>query len=615
LFNLSNKAAVDGISRAAPEPSKQNGRALLQYDRHKLRHDLIAGLTVAAVAVPQAMGYALLAGIPPEYGLYTAVVVTALGSIFGSSAHLMNGPTNAISLVVFSAIAGLTLNPGDPHPVQAVFLLALLVGFIQILIALFKLGDLTRYVSESVILGFMAGASLLIALGQVPNLLGLHAQGDGQLHFLHRFWLTLSEGGPVNWHAVALGLGTILAIAGLRWLNDYFDIEVPDMLGGLLLASVLVWLFAWGEAGAAGEAPILEVIPNVPNKLPGFHLPPLRYDWIRQLSGSALAIALLGLLEAIAIAKSIAARTHQSLDYNKQCLAEGLANVGGGLFQCMPGSGSLTRSAINFHAGAATRMSGLYAAIAVAITVLLFAPLARYVPKAALAGILLVTAWRLVDRARLVYCLKVTRFDALLALSTALCAVLLSIEFSILIGTFLSFLLFVPRAARLQVSELMVSPERVLRERTPADPQCTKLVLFALEGELFFGAAPELEGYLDEIRKRVEQGARVVVLRLKRVRNPDMVCLEILQRFLEEMNHRKVPVLFCGVRPDFARALENVNFHQWLPPDCLFLEEATTGSATLRAVRRAYELLGNDRCPTCPRPLEPEGGKDWYYVI
>jgi SulP family sulfate permease len=595
------------------DEKKETSRVSRQYDASKLRHDLIAGLTVAAVAVPQSMAYALIAGIPAEYGLYSAIVVTALGSIFGSSAHLMNGPTNAISLVVFSAVAAMSLNADDS--LQAVFLLALLVGVIQILIALFKLGDLTRYVSESVILGFMAGASLLIALGQVQNLLGLHAQGNGHLHFLHRFWLTITEGGPINWHATALGIGTIVVIAALRWMNDFFDVEVPDMLVGLLLASFLVWLFQWNEPVAEGQKATLEVVGKVPSNLPRFHIPPPRPDWIRQLSGSALAIALLGLLEALAIAKSIAARTHQALDYNRQCLAEGLSNIGGGLFQCMPGSGSLTRSAINFHAGAATRFSGIYAAVAVAVTVVLFAPLARYVPTAALAAILLVTAYRLVDRTRLLYSLRATRFDALLALSTAFCAVFLSIEFSILIGTFLSFLLFVPRAARLQISELIVSEDRVLRERTLDDPQCTKLVLFALEGELFFGAAPELEGYLDEVRKRVAEGARVVVLRLKRCRNPDMVCLETLQRFLEEMNQRKVPVLFCGVRPDFAQAMLNVRFLQWLPPECLFLEEATTGSATLRAVRRAYELLGNDRCPTCPRPLEPDGSKDWYYMI
>src|SRR5262245_51471472 len=165
--------------------------SLGSYGVGLLRRDLIAGLTVATVAVPQAMAYALIAGLRPEYGLYTAIVMTALGSLFGSSSHLINGPTNAIALVVFGAIAGLSSGPDDPQRILIVCLLAILVGLIQILIALLKLGDLTRYVSESVILGFMAGAGVLVALGQVDNLLGLKQQGTGEDHFLYRLWLTL----------------------------------------------------------------------------------------------------------------------------------------------------------------------------------------------------------------------------------------------------------------------------------------------------------------------------------------------------------------------------------------------------------------------------------------
>jgi SulP family sulfate permease len=248
--------------------------------------------------------------------------------------------------------------------------------------------------------------------------------------------------------------------------------------------------------------------------------------------------------------------------------------------------------------------------------VLLFADYARYVPKPALAGILLVTAWRLVDRPRLLYCLRATRFDASLALCTAFAAVFVSIEFSILIGTFLSFLFFVPRAGRLQFSELVVSKERVVRERQPDDADCGKLALFSLEGDLFFGAAPELDECLGELRRRTEQGVRVIILRLKRTRNPDMVCLERLQHFLTEMDGRTVTVLLCGVREDLAKVLDNLRFQYQLPADCVFLEDVTAGSSTLRAVRRAYELLGDDLCPTCPRRGEPRAANgDWYYMI
>jgi SulP family sulfate permease len=574
------------------------------YTGKSLQADLFAGLTVAAIAVPQAMAYALIAGIDPRFGLYTAIVLTAIGSLFSSSRHLINGPTNAISLVVFSAVA--VLGPlSHDQALQAVFLLAVMVGLLQILIYALKLGDLTRYVSEAVVLGFMAGAALLVALSQVPHLLGLHPRGAGDQHLLHRLWLTFQEGGPIRRSSVTIGMITILVAALLRRVRTRTKVPFPDMLLALIVASVAAWWMGYRESW-----------PAFPPGLPAFHVPAAPLDWVRELAGSALAIALLGLLEALAIAKSIAARTREPLDYNRQCLAEGLANLGAGFFQCMPGSGSLTRSAINYQAGAVTRFSGVLAAGVVALVVVLLAPLVDHVPKPALAGTLLVTTWRLVDYSRIGYCLRATRFDAGILVTTTVVAVFISIEFSILIGTLLSCLLYMPRAARLQASELVLSSERVVRERLPSDPRCPSLVLFSLEGELFFGAAPELDAYLDELRRRVEQGARVIVLRLKRARNPDMVCLEHLQHFLQDMQARRVPVLLCGVRPDFAAVLKNLRFYDWLPEDHVFLEDASAGSATLKAVRRAYELLGTDLCSVCPRRNEkdPEKG-EWYYMI
>ena len=574
-----------------------------------LRRDLIAGLTVATVAVPQAMAYALIAGLPPQYGLYTAIVLTALASIFGSSRYLINGPTNAISLVVFGTVAALTTSPDDPARIQLVCLLAMLVGFIQIAIAVLKLGDLTRYVSEAVILGFMAGAGILIALNQVEPLLGLTPMGASRDHLLRRLWLTWTEGGPVNFVALGIGLGTLAIIFGLHQLSGRLKVRLPELLLALVVVSFLVWLLH--QASPQARIQRLEI----ERRLPDFQLPTISADAVQQLWGGALAIALLGLIEALAIAKTLAARTGIPFDYNRQCLAEGLANLGAGMFQCMPGCGSLTRSSINYFAGAATRLSGLFSALAVTGMLLAFAPLAHHIPRPALAGVLLWTAWRIVDRQRLRFCLRATRYDAGLAIVTALAAVFLSIEFSILVGTFLSFLFFVPRAARLQGTELVVSPERVIRERQPDDPHCTKLVLFDLEGELFFGAAPELDNYLVDLLRRTEEGVRIVVLRLKRARNPDMVCLEHLQRFVREMKRRQATVLLCGVRPGLADTLGNLRFHHWLPPECVFLEDSTTGSSTLAAVRRAYELLGENICATCPRRREVANTGDWHYMI
>ena len=413
------------------------------YRWNHARRDLVAGLTVAAISVPQAMAYALIAGIEPRFGLYSAIVVTAVASVLGSSTHLINGPTNAISLVVFSALAFVDPSVrGDAF--EAVFFLAIMVGVIQVLVAIFKLGDLTRYISESVLLGFMAGAGILILLGQVGNLFGLESQGTGHQHMLYRLWLTIAQGGPINVRASCLGFGTAVLVLVLRWWVRKHHLPRFDMLLALTAAAVIAAAPGWTHSSPGGPSTV-QVVGDVPLGLPMPHVPRIRLEWTREMAGSALAIAVLGLVEALSVAKSIAQQTGQSLDYNRQCLAEGAANFIGGLFQCLPGSGSLTRSAINFHAGAVSRMSGVFAAGAVAFVVVALAPLrGADIPTASLAGILVVTAIGLIDVRRLRWAVGRSRFDAGLVLTTALAAVLVGVEFSILIGVILSILMFVP---------------------------------------------------------------------------------------------------------------------------------------------------------------------------
>ena len=582
------------------------------YFRQYARRDLLAGATVAAISLPQAMAYALIAGVDPRFGLYSAIVVTLVASIFGSSSHLINGPTNAISLVVFSALAFFSVD-ARLEAYQAMFLLGIMVGIIQILIAVFKLGDLTRYISESVVIGFMAGAGSLVALGQLGNLMGLRDKGTGQQHVLWRVWQTVTSA-PPNSRALALGVGTILLAVLLRYLSRRYRLPHFDMLVALIVAASVAAMLGWSEPAANGKT-FIPVVGSVPRSLPLFHIPQIKLWWIRELSGSALAISFLGLLEALAIAKSIAAHTRQPLDYNRQCFAEGIANLTGGFFQSLPGSGSLTRSAINFQSGAMTRASGIFAAGTVALALLAFAPLARFVPKPALAGLLLVTAARLIDWKRLAYAMRASRYDASLVLITAFAAIFISVEFSILIGVALSIFLFVPRAALLRWSELTVSGEGVIRERMPHDPPCTALLLYDLEGDLFFGAAPDLERCFDEVTERAtEENHRFIVLRLKRTRNPDMVALERFEHFLRGMQARGVTVLLCGVRPDFAKGMANLKFAEWFDQDHVFPEELAVYSSTLHAVSRVYELLGENDCDHCG-PESSVAGELAYYRV
>ncbi len=576
-----------------------------QYGWIKGRADLIAGLTVAAISFPQAIAYALIAGVDPKFGVYSAIVVTTIASIFGSSSHLINGPTSAISLLVFTALAFIdSENTGQLY--QALFLLGVLVGAFQIIIAVFRLGNLTRYISESVIIGFMAAAAFLLAIGQLGNALGVKDKGNGHMQVLRRVWLTLFHGDAINYRAVIISASAVVLAVVLRKVVQRFGLPQINMLAVLVITAVIAYVAGWSVPGTGGRTAV-SVAAKVPRSLPTPHIPDVNTAWLPELSTGALAIAFVGIIEALSIAKAIAHQTQQKLDYNRQIMAEGLANLGGGFFQSLPGSGSLSRSAINYQSGAATRFSGIVSAATVAVALLLFAPLLRYVPQPALAGLLLVTAARLVDFKRLIYTLKASRYDAGLVIVTAFTGIAIDLDKAVLLGVILSILLFVPRAAKLKATELVVTPERVVRERVRGDEPDASTVIYDLEGELFFGAAPELDRHLADLTHRIEaedQG-KIVILRLKRVRHPDVVCIERIEHFLRELTDRDVTVLLAGVRPDTAEILKNVGFQSWFPAEHVFPEEDREFSATLKAVRYAHAKAAD----------RPGAEPDLYYLV
>lgn len=590
----------------------------LNYDATKARRDLVAGLTVAAVSLPQGITYALVAGVDPKFGVYSAIVVTLVASIFGSSSHLINGPTSAISLLVFSSLA--FLDPENRTVLfEALFLLGVLVGAFQILIAVFKLGDLTRYISESVIIGFLLAAALLIALGQLGNALGVRDKGNARMAVLQRTYLTLFKGDGVNYRALILSVTTVVLAVVLRQLVKRYGLPQLDLLAVLVIAAVVAYLAGWSTVDHGGNTAVA-LTAKIPQSLPTPHIPDVQIGLLSQLSEGALAIAFVGLLEALSIAKAIAHQSGQRIDYNRQILAEGLANLTGGFFQAVPGSGSLSRSPINFQAGAVSRFSGIVAAAVVAVAVLLFAPLLHYMPRAALAGLLLITAARLIDYKRLFYTLKASRYDTGLVIVTALTGVLVDLDTAVLLGVALSILLFVPRAAKLKAKELIVTSERVVRERVPGDPVDPSTIIYDLEGELFFGAAPELERYLDALRERVERDQiKFVVLRLKRVRHPDAVVVERIEHFLREEAARGVTVLLAGVQPDMWSVLTNVGLDKWFPREHVFPEEDEEFSATLKAVRYAHAELGvhepSAPLPAAAAPGDGDAQRYYYYLV
>jgi SulP family sulfate permease len=570
--------------------------SLRTYDGATAKADVVAGLSVAAIAVPQAMAYATIVEVPVEYGLYTAIVMTTVGALLDSSKQLINGPTNAVSIATLSAVA--TFAP--PDRIGVAILLAFLMGIIQVAISFMRLGDLTRYVSHSVIVGFTAGASVLLVLDQLKNLLGLSAVGGPHDHFLVRFGRTVLEGGGVHLPTLAVGAASIVTMLALRWIKK--------RLGWPLFPEFLIVVLA---AGGATYALDLEhhgvrVVGDIPASLPRPHLPGFDWERMRELSSSALALALLGLLEAIAMAKSIAAVTRQKLDMNQQCLSEGAANLVGSFFSCIPGSGSLTRSAVNQQAGAKTQWSGVISAVAVALTMISFAPYARYIPRSALAALLMLTAVRMVNFRELAYHMRVSRFDAVVIFVTAISAVAISIEFCLLIGVVFSFLLAVPRMGQMLLTEFVLGDGGIVHERLPTDSACPRVLIFGLEGEMFFGSQVSLEAHLDTIEARVTSETKVLVLRMKRARNPDAVGMALLEGFLDRLEKRRVRVIMCGVRRDLNEVFVKSGLAGRLDEDQIFLEHKVRLTSTMLAVRHACEIAG-DRCQSCPHRAAAEG--------
>lgn len=567
--------------------------ALRGYSWHDARSDAVGGLSVAAVAVPQAMAYAMIVGLPAQYGLFTAIVMTTVGALLDSSRQLINGPTNAISIALLAAIG----HVGEQTElIQAAIFMAFFIGAIQLAISLARLGDLTRYISHSVIVGFTAGASLLLVLDQLKNLVGQKSVGDVHDHFLVRFWSSLTAGGPIHGPTLLVGLGSIALVLALRFVKRRLGWTLlPEFLIVVIVMAALTAAFRLDELG-------IRVVGDIPAKLPEFAVPQFDAEWLREFASSALAIALLGMLEAIAMAKSIAAVTRQKLDLNQQCLSEACANLVGSFFSCMPGSGSLTRSAINQQAGARTQWAGVISALAVAVIMLLLAPYARFIPRAALAGLLMLTAARMVNFRDLRYHVRVSRFDAAIVVMTAVAAFAISIEFCVLIGVVLSFMLTVPRTGNMLLTEFVESDADHVRERLPDDEPAKDVLVFGLEGEMFFGASTSLEQHLEAIEARITEDTKVVVMRLKRARNPDAVGLAEFEHFLDRLRSRGVIVLLAGVRAKTHEVMRRCGMLAKLDPEHVFLEQPVRQTSTQSAMALARQLAG--RAPQAAGTLD-----------
>ncbi|HTG00192.1 MAG TPA: SulP family inorganic anion transporter [Nitrospirota bacterium] len=470
--------------------------------KRNLRADFIAGLTGAVIVLPQGVAFAIIAGLPPEYGLYAAIVPTIIAALFGSSMHLISGPTTAISIVVFTTVSPLA-EPASAQYIEMVLAITFLAGLFQFALGLARMGALVNFVSHSVVIGFTAGAAVLIATSQIANLFGL--PGSKRHAFIH-IWIDFFRSLPeMNVYALIIGICSLAAAV----LFKIYAPRKPGMLFAMIAASLLALALHGKEHG-------VRLIGSLPSRLPPFSLPDVSTASVRRLAPAALAISMLGLAEAVSIARSVATRSHQRIDSNQEFIGQGLSNLIGSFFSSYAASGSFTRSGVNYEAGAQTPMAAVFAALLLTAILLLIAPLTAYLPIPAMAAVLLVVAYGLVDMRNITTIAKTSKQEAVVLLITFLATLLVELEFAIYIGVMLSLLLYLNRTSHPNFVTLVPDPASDRRsfvniEKLPS-PECPQMKMVRIDGSLFFGAVDHFAESLHDITKTNPEQAHILVV-------------------------------------------------------------------------------------------------------
>jgi sulfate permease, SulP family len=569
------------------------------YNLHKFRKDLVAGITVSVLEVPQSMAYAIVAGVPPQYGLYSSVIQGVIGSLLSSSEHMTTGPTNTQSLLIAATVHRLANPATQPELyLQLVFGLSMLKGLIQLAFAATRMGDVVRYVSRPVISGLVSGAGFLIFFSQLPAFLGLQRPGTSSMTVVvGSVYQVAHHIGEINLRAVLIGMSVIVLIALLRVWSKL----LPGSLIAVVLSAIVVWFFGWTQGQVSLISPL-------PHSLPRFEIPAIGWKEAEELFGGALALAIVGMLESVAIAKSIAVYTGEQISPNQEFFAQGLKNLISSFFQCIPGSGSFSRSALDYEAGAETRFAAVMNAVFVAIIYWLVAAQARYIPVSALAGLLFVIAYGLIDWPYMLRVLRSSPGDAGVLICTLLMACFAPLQFAVLFGVVLNIGLFLRTASRLQLNEIVpIDQNEGFVERSMRGSTASSVVFLQLEGNLFFGLAHELTIRLN---RQFQGGPKIVILRLRRTHSIDSTILHVLEEFVREIKSRSGQVIICGVRPELRQVMQNYGLIDLIGADnCFEVTDNGLFQSAKQAIARARSLSGE-----VPVAIA-DHGENWAYEI
>jgi SulP family sulfate permease len=552
--------------------------------RGTLRADLAAGAVGAIVVLPQGIAFATLAGLPPQYGLYAAMVPAVVAALWGSSWHLVSGPTNAISLVVFATMTQLA-EPGSAEYVSLVITLSLVVGLIQLGAGLARLGVLVNFISHTVVVGFTAGAALLIVASQIRNFFGVEIPaGSSFFQTLFKFGAQVAEVDP---YTVLVGTITLAAgFATRRWLPRLPYMIVAMVAGGLAGYALDRWL----EGAHAG----IRMLGALPGALPELSAPRLSLDTLRALAGAAIAVSVLGLVEAVSIARSIALKSGQRIDGNQEFIGQGLSNVVGSFFSAYPSSGSFNRSGANYEAGARTPLAAVLSAAFLVLIVLAVAPLAAFIPIASMAAILFLVAWGLIDFHHIATIARASRGEAGVLAATILATLILHLEVAVLLGIALSLLLYLRRTSRPALRSIIpdpASPQRRFLERRAGEPECPQLQMLRIEGSLYFGAVDHVAEYLAQVEERRPAQKHLLVLS-KSMNFVDVAGAELLAREARRRRARGGNLYFHGLRESASKVLHGPAFSSEFPRETIF-------AAKRDAITGIFGRLDRRVCATC----------------
>jgi sulfate permease, SulP family len=554
-----------------------------EVNRNTLKADFFAGLTGAIIVIPQAVAFSIIAGLPVLTGLYTAIITPIIAALFGSSRHLISGPTTAISLVIFAALSRFA-EPNTANYIEMAFVVTFMAGIIQLLFGLGRLGMLINFVSHTVIIGFTASAAVLIITGQLKNILGIPVKQG--LSFTETCKVLIRDIESTNFHVLSLALITL--IVGLL-VKKYYP-KAPNLFIAMLVGMAVAALMVKG-----GEPHGIKFVGALPSELPSFNLPSFNIENIRKLMPNAFAIALLGLIEATAIARSIALKSGQRIDGNQEFIGQGLSNIIGSFFSCYAGTGSFARSGANYESGAKTPLSAVFAALILTVFVLFLAPVAAYLPIPAMASLIIMVGWRLIDFHHIREISKASKREIIIFLATLVAALFSELELAVYAGVILSLFFYIREASKPHIAVMAPDfdhPRRQLTNigRKDGLKECPQLKIIRIDGALFFGAMDHISSFVQQVR--AESDDKYLLILANGINYIDLDGAEWLVQEAKAWRERGGSMYIAGLKIIAQDVLRDGDFVPMIGKECFFVSKTD-------AIGAIYKLLDAEICQKC----------------